>query len=578
MTSAVPAEFTYAAYHRPIHGGHDPTPVKQLSQKAQHTVTQVPESPSVSQRIIPDRVSQKDSESIVQDSLNYRPPAPARPRTSLLGFLEQSVPLENIQLVTGSHKEQEVVFASAQSPADHSPAAQSLAAQTPVIAQSSIEAPTLVRSAPERHTFEKDSIQLPPSKQLHSQNKAAPAYLGIDQLPTASQQPTVTAIQTQAHSSAYAEPDDDDEEEIQECISVRSQPVVPPAKPNSPAGVPFISPRANPIYSATRLNHSAPSDINVPTFSSPTTSNMPPKASSVKAAKPASQARKPATTTSKKSSTSAPPVPELVNQGETSAVAILRQRKAGGTSQTNTTKQASQTLSQAVSRGGTSQKTSARPPQAATNKPATKPGPEPSTKQLSRRTEVPETSDEFELSPDPDASDQGADVRRPVIEKSKTTKTNKTTAASIPPSKGVKSKSKKQAAKVADSDEDDDDEDYSAPKTNKSRAGASTRASTRAQTQKVNKHGEIKVSTQRTTENDTMRVEKRASRKPVSSDREEPGEFEESVTHINSGGATESRLATRAPPAEPPAAEEAKARRRTQRETQLFEAISSPDR
>jgi hypothetical protein len=575
MASAVPAEFTCAAYHRPIHGGHDPTPVKQLSQKAQHTVTQVPESPSISQRTVPDRISHKDSESIVQDSLNYHPTAPARPSTSLFDFLEESVPLENNQLVPGSHKEQEVVFASVQSPADHCPAARSPAAQTPVIAG----APSLVRSPPESHTFEEDSIPLPPSEQLHSQDKAAPAYLGLDQLPTASQQPTVAAIQTQAHSSAYAEPDDDDdEEEIQECISVRSQPVVPPAKPNSPAGVPSISPGANPIYSATRPNHSAPSDLNVPTYSSSDTSNMPPKASSVKAAKPASQARKPATTTSKKSFKSAPPVPELVNQGETSAVAILRQRKAGEISQTNTTKQASQAVSQPVSRGGTSQKTSVRSSQAATNKPATKLVPKLPTKQTSRKIEAPGARDEFGLSPDPDAADQGADVQRPVTQKSKTAKADRTTAVSIPPSKGGKSKSNKQAAKVADSDEDDDDEDYSAPRTTKSRAGATTRVSTRAQTQKANKPGEINVSTQRTTANDTMRVEKRTSRKSVSPDREELEEFENSVTHINSDGATGPRLVTRAPPAEPPAGGEAKARRRTQRETELFEAISSPDR
>jgi hypothetical protein len=561
MASAVPAEFTHAAYHRPIHGGHDPTPVKQLSQKAQQTVTQVPESPSVSQRTVPDRTSQKESESIVQDSLGYRPAAPGRPPTSLLDFLEQSVPLESNQLVPGSHEEQGVVFASAQSPG----------AQIPAIAQSSIQAPALVRSLLERHTFEEDSVQLPPSEQLHSQSKAAPGYLGNDQLPTASQQHTVTAIQTQAHSSAYAEPDDDDKEEIQECITVSSQPVAPPAKPSSPAEAPFIPLRANSIHGATPLNQSAPSDLNVATFNSLTSPNMPPKASSTKAAKPASQARKAATTTSKKSAKSAPPVPELVNQGETSAAAILRQRKAGGTSQTNTTKQASQAVSQAVSRGTTSQKTSARPSQAATNKPGSKLPP----KQTSRKIEVPGARNEFEFSPDPDATDQSADVQRG---KSETIRIKETTAASMPPSKGGKSKSKKQAAKAPDSDEDDDDGDYSAPKTNKSRTGATTQASTRAQTQKVIKHAETNVSTQRTTASNILRVEKRTSRKPVSSDREELEDFEDSVTHINSGGATGSQVATRAPPAKPLAVEEAKARSRTPKETQLFEAISSPDR
>jgi hypothetical protein len=44
MASAVSAELSHAAYHRPIHGGHDPTPVKQPSQKTQHIITQVPRS------------------------------------------------------------------------------------------------------------------------------------------------------------------------------------------------------------------------------------------------------------------------------------------------------------------------------------------------------------------------------------------------------------------------------------------------------------------------------------------------------------------------------------------------------
>jgi hypothetical protein len=99
---------------------------------------------------------------------------------------------------------------------------------------------------------------------------------------------------------------------------------------------------------------------------------------------------------------------------------------------------------------------------------------------------------------------------------------------------------------------------------------------------------------------DVTRIEKRVSRKPTPSDREKIEDFEDSVTHINSNGADEPRLATQAQPAkrpavkiakpptvesaktpaaeaaEAPAVESAKPRRKTERETQLFNAISSP--
>jgi hypothetical protein len=592
MASAVPVELSHAAYHRPIHGGHDPTPVKQPSQKTQHIIiTQVPRSPSISQRPVPNHVSQKDSESIVHDSLEYRPPAPARPPNTLLDFLEQSVPIEKSQLATKSHQKQAV--------ASNLPSTQPL-----VIAQSSIEAPLPDHPSFEDHAIEEDSIQLPPPEHFRFENKATPQDSDKDQHPTLSQKHGVTANQTRANSSAPTRPDDN--EDIQDCITVRPQPVTPPAKPdatrisNSPAQAPSVLRQVEDLYSATPLRRIASPSLNVPAANGPTTPIMPPKASKPKASTSASQKRKSATTTSKKASKPAPPVPNIVNQGETSAAASLRQMKAGGNSQTNTTKQVLKAVPEAISGTRASQKTSARPSQATTNKPAAKPGPKRPIEKPSRRTEVPEGYGEYDLPPDPDIAESPAEPQDPARDKAIQTKPTKTTAAS---NKNAKTKSKNQAAKAPDTDEDDNDKDYSAPKTNKSKGATATRASTRAHTKEIAKNNGLNVATQHTAQSDAPKTKKRAPPKPVPSDPEGIEDFEDSVTHINSDGAAKPRPATQAQPVKapvvnttkpasvkavhPPALESAKApavgidetvkpRRRTDRQTQLFNAISSP--
>ena len=512
MAPAVPAELSQAKYYLPINGSHNPTPLKQPSQRAQDTATQVPRSPSVSQRPLPDHVSQKDSESIVHDSLDYSLPAPAYPPRPLLDFLEQSVLIETRQLEGASYEKQVITLGPS--------------AQLPVIAQSSLEVYLREHSSSEDHVIEEDSIQLPPLQEHSlSEENATPEDPGKAHITTSSEKHTVTANQTQAHSPVHIEPDDEDTEEIQDCTTVLSQPPAPPTNsevskaPKTPTEVPSVS-------------RSAITGINPP--------SMPPKGSTTKAI--TSQPRKSASTTSKKSSKPAPRLPDIVNQGETSAVAILQQRKAGGTSQSNTTKQ-----------------TSARPSQAPTTKSSSKPTTKSTqqrqtqsqnvpTKQPSHKTKPPVERGEFDLSPDPD-------VEPSVARQRDKTKQAKATETAAPSKKSIKSRSKRQAAKVSDTDGDDDDEDYSAPKPQKSRGATTTRASTRARTKEANK-------------------------KPASTDREqeETEDFEDSVTHINSGGASESRLATRAQPAKPPALEEAKPRRRTAKETQLMmEALTSPD-
>jgi hypothetical protein len=570
MASPVPAEISHAAYHRPIHGGHNPTPVKQPSQRTQHIITQVPESPSITQRPITQHASQKDSESIVHDSLEVRPSAPARPPppNTLLEFLEQNVPIQKTRLVTESHQKQGVLVATNPPPS-----------RQPIIAQSSIEAPLPDHPSSEDHAIEEDSIQLPPPEHLHPENKAAPQDSDKDQPPTLSQKQAVTANQTRANSSAHAEPDE--VEEIQDFITVRPQPVTPPAKPD-----------------ATRASNSpTSSDLNLPAANGFTTPSMPPKASKPKASTSASQKRKSATAASKKSSKPAPPLPDIVNQGETSAAVSLRQMKAGGNSQTNTTKQISEAVPETASRTRSSQKISARPSQATTNKSAAKLGPKLPIEKPSRRTEAPEGYGEYDLPPDPDVAEGSAELQLPDRDRSKSTKTTKTTAA---PNKSGKGKPRKQAAKASDTDDDGDDKDYSVPKTNKSRGAITTRASTRAQTQRIARNKGSNVPTRNTTVSDVTRIEKRVSRKPTPSDREKIEDFEDSVTHINSNGADEPRLATQAQPAkrpavkiakpptaesaktpaaeaaEAPAVESAKPRRKTERETQLFNAISRP--
>lgn len=572
MASAVPAELSQAKYYRPIHGSHNPTPVKQPSQKALHSITQVPRSPSISQRPLLDHVSQKDPESIVHDSLEYQPPAPARPPRVLLDFLEESVPIETRQLEAVSCEKDVIALGPS--------------AQPPVIAQSSFEVPLREHSSSADHAIEEDSFQVLPQN-LFSEKNTTPGVLGKHQLRTSSSKHAVTANETQAHSSVHVDTDsDDDGEEIQDCITVRSQPIDPPAKSSSrvakiPNKVPSAFREVEENQSATPLESTEYFHLGVTAPTSLTTPSMPPKRSTAKAA--TSQPKKSIGTTSKKSSKPAPPLPDIVNQGETSAVAILRQRKSGGTSQSNTTKQASATALEAIPKTGASQKTSARPPQIPAAKSSIKTTTKPTqhesqripTKQPSRKIETPADRGEFELSPDPDV-EQSAEPSRLERGKSKQTKATKTVA---PSKKGNKSQPKKQAAKVPDTDRGDDDEDYSAPKPQKLRAAPTTRASTRAQTKKANRDDGFDVPTQNITTSDATRTEKRVSQNPGSTDREkeEIEDFEESVTHINSAGASQTQLATRVQPSKSPALEEAKPRR-SEKETQLMQALTSPDR
>jgi hypothetical protein len=542
MAAAVPAELSQAKYHCPIHASQEPTPAKPPSQKAPHSITQVPRSPSISQRPVPNHLSQKDSESIVHDSLDYRPPAPAPPPNPVLDFFEQSVPINNGQLERDSYEEKAI---SLNPPA-----------QSPIVAQSPVKTSSHEHRLPsDFHAVKAHPIQLPPQEHSPPGKDATSEDPAKDQLPTSSQNHAVSAKQTQAHHRLCTGSDDD--EEIQDCITVRSQPATAPTKAEA---------------TRTPLARTAFSQPNVTATTGLITPSMPPKASSTKSTTYASQTRKNASTTSKKSSKPAASLPDIVNQGETSAVAILRQRRSGGTSQTNTTTQTSEVEPAAVSRPRASQNNSARQSQAPAKKSAAKSTTKPaqqrqtqsqklSINQPSRRIEAPEGRSEFSMSPD--VVDQPAGLQRPEKGKSK-------------PTKGSKSQPKNKAAKAPDTDEDDD-ENY-APKAYKAAGGTTTRANTRARTLKASKDDGLKIPTRDTTASGATKLQERVSRKPASSDREEIEDFEDSVTHINSGGAVGPRHATQAQSAKPTAIEEVKPQRRTDRSTQLMAAIHSPDR
>ncbi|KAG9588847.1 hypothetical protein KCU86_g5753, partial [Aureobasidium melanogenum] len=578
MASPTPAGIKTAVYHCPINASSDPTPLKPPSQKSQY-ITQVPRSPSVSQRFRPSAASQTHSDDFVQDSLEHHPPAPARQPSTFLDFLKQSGPIENSQPANTS--------------CDQDPVASHLQSQDQAVAQGSIEGLSPRHLLSENHTIEEDSVQVPPPAHLPSQVNTV-SIADETERRTPSQTQAITEHLTRAHTHVHTESDDDDEEEIRDCIIVRSRPATPPAAEfgtrkttNSSAGRSSASRRSEDIYSVTPLNRTGFLHPNVSATTGYTTPSMPPKASTTKGTKSASQSRRAASKASKKSSKPAPPLPDIVNEGETSSIAILRNMRAGGTSQANTTREASKTMPKVVSGTETSQKSSVRPIQAPTNKPVTKFAqqhqsrpPVPSTKELSHGAELPEGRDEFGYSPDPVASKRPAVPWHPEDEKVKSTKTAKSTGASLSLSKkSSKIQPKKKATKASESDEDDDDEEYSAPKTYKSKTTITTRASTRAQTQTVTENDGPNVSTRKTTASNTTRKELSMSRKTAPSHGgEEIEDFEDSVTHINSGGAASPQPTTLSSPAKPTAIKQKKTRRATEKEAQLMrDAISSPE-
>lgn len=579
MAPATSAALKTAVYHCPINASSDPTPVKPPSQKAQY-ITQVPKSPSVSQPSHPRAASQNHPDDFVQDSLDNHPSAPAPQPSIFLDFLKQSGPIEITQPVDPL--------------CDQRLTASPLQSQAQVSSQRSVEGLPPKYLPSENHTIEEDSVQAPPPAHLPSQDITADNPAKI-QSRTSSQRQIITEDLTQAHTLVHTELDDNDnDEETQDCVTVRARPATPSAakldtceSTKSSAGVSSVSRRTEDIYGATPANRPGFSHPNISVATGITTPSMPPKTSTTKGTKSASQSRKAASTTSKKSSKPAPPLPDIVNQGETSSTSILQKLRAGGTSQANTTRQTSEAMPKVVPRTETSQKSSTRPVQASAKKPATKSSqqrqsrsPAPSIKEPSRGAELPAGRHEFDFSPDPVAPTHAAVPWRPEEEKVKPAKVAKSKTASLSQGKKTnKRQPKTKATKASESGEDDEDEEYSAPKTYKSRTSITTRASTRAQTQTITQNDGLNVSTRKVTASNATRKETLVSRKTAPSRRsEEIEDFEDSVTHINSGGTASPRLTTLAPPAKPPAIKLTKTRSMTEKEAQLMhDAVSSPN-
>lgn len=577
MAPATSVGLKTAVYHCPINASSDPTPVKPPSQKTQY-ITQVPESPSVSQRSRAGAASQSHPDDFVQDSLENHPPAPPAPHrqpSTFLDFLKQSGPTENTQ--TANATCDQVSIASCRASHDQ------------IIDQGSIEGFSPKHLSSENHITEEDSVQVPPPAHIPFQDITADIAV-TTQARTSSQRQAITEDLTQTHIPVQIEPEGNDyNEEIEDCIVVRSRPATPPVGPNtrkgtnSSADVSSASQRIEDIYGATPVNHTGFSCPDVSATTGFTTPSMPPKTSTTKGTTSASQSQKATSTSSKKSSKHAPPLPDIVNQGETSSTSVLQKMRAGGTSQANTTRQALEGMPRVVAGTETSQKSSTRPVQA----PATKSSqrrqgrpPAPSTTEPSHGAELPAGRGEFDLSPDPVAATRSAAPWRPEEGKAKPTKTTKPTSVSLPQSKkSSKSQPKRKAAKASESSGDDKDEEYSAPKSYKSRTAFTTRASTRAQTQTITKDRGINISARTVTASNVTPDRMPVSRKTASSHRgEEIEDFEDSVTHINSGGAASPQLTTLSQPAKPRATKPTKTRRMTEREAQLMhDAISSPD-
>ncbi|KAK6002308.1 hypothetical protein QM012_001946 [Aureobasidium pullulans] len=579
MALATSAGSKTAVYHCAINASSDPTPLKPPSQKTQY-ITQVPESPSISQRARPIAASQSHSDDFVQDSLDHHPPAPARQPSTFLVFLKQSGPTEDSQPANASCE---------QSPIASHPQSQGL-----VIVQSPLKESPSKQLSSQNQIIEEDSVQIPPPAHLLSQKNTT----GIPVKPQSwipFQRQANTEERSQAHTPSRTEPDDDDDdEETQDCIVVRSRPASPPAArfgtrktTKSPAGLSSVSRSSENIYDTTPLSRTGLSHPNVSATTGFTTPSMPPKVSTTKGTTSTSQSRKAASTASKKSSKAAPPLSNIINEGETSSAALLRNRKAGGVIQANTTRQGSEAVPKTVPGTKTSQKSAAHPVQAPASRTAMKSAqqgqsrpPAASTNEPSREAELPESRGEFDFSPDPVTTKRAAVPWRPEEGKVKPAKIPKSTAASLSlGKKSSKSQPKKKATKASESEEDNDDAEYSAPRTYKSKTYITTRASTRAQTQSVTQNDELNVSTRNTVASKTTRKQLPMSLKAASSRREEEIEdFENSITHINSGGAASPQPATESPPAKPLAMKQAKTRRMTEKEAQLMhDATSSPN-
>ncbi|THV66691.1 hypothetical protein D6D28_08139 [Aureobasidium pullulans] len=558
----------------PINANSNPTPVKTPSQEA---YTQVARSPVILRKpryIVP---SQED---IVQDSLERHPPKPAHQPKSLPNLFEATTPVDNDQTVRDSYGAKSV---ASDPPSQNQP--------------SSTQRPSVGAHLPDQGLSENNlvdhSIEVDHSAHSPSENVIQNETVQPQTFESIESQKDVALRESLKVQRVEHIPSDDNEhdEDIADCIQVRIPPSPKLDSTKSSTGDISASRQDEEIDSKTSLNPTGTSQRGVSATTAPTTPSMAPKASiskgTSKSKTPANQSQKRAS----QSRSSQPPNSEITNRGETSATVLLRQMRAGATSQNDVRRQvlipALPLLSVAPTKP--SQKASARPSQATIKKPSVKISRQNQDKSQDRSRKLPKRQESRNTEPSDDAIDEYAVPQSGQKRFAKPLQKIRPAAPSVPPVSKGKSLSKRQTVNAPETDEDDDDDDevYKAPKTNTSKAGPEkreTRSSTRLQTGKITKDTRLNVPTRNTTNEAAKKVEraeKPVPRQPPTSRVakaqrvEELEDFEDSVTHVNSDRVAKLQPAVRPRTAIPPA-EQRKPRPVTDKGAKLMHAISSP--
>ncbi|THY31406.1 hypothetical protein D6D01_02893 [Aureobasidium pullulans] len=575
MAPATTHRLIEATFKYPINANSNPTPVKTPSQEA---YTRVARSPVILRK---PRYIVRSQEDVVQDSLERHSPKPAHQPKSLPNLFEATTPVDNDQTVQDSQRAKSVASdppSQIQPSSTHRP---SVGAHLPdqglsenILVDHSIEVNHSAHS-PSENVIQNDTIQPQNYEPIESQKDVA-------------LRPSLK-VQRVAHIPS------DDDEDIADCIEVRTSPSPKLDTTKSSTGDRSASQQDEEIDSKTSLNANGTSERVVSATTAPTTPSMAPKASiskgTSKSKTPANQSQKRAS----QSRSSQPPNSEITNRGETSATVLLRQMRAGATSQNDVRRQVLNPDLPHLSVAPTkpSQKASARPSQATIKKPSVKTSRQNQNKNQDKSRKLPKRQESRNTEPSDDAMDEYDVPQSGQKRLARPLQKIRPAAPSVPSIGKGKSQSKKKTVKAPETDEDDDNDDddddevYKAPKTNTSKAGLAkreTRASTRLQTDKVTKDTQLNVSTRnRSTEaaKKAEKAEKLVPRQPLTSRVakaqriEEPEDFEDSVPHANSDRVGKLQPAVQPRTAIPPA-EQRKPRPVTDKGAKLMHAISSP--
>lgn len=577
MAPATSHRLIEATFKYPINANSNPTPVKTPSQEA---YTQVARSPVILRKpryIVP---SQED---IVQDSLERQSPKPAHQPKSLPNLFEATTPVDNDQTVRDSQGAKSV---ASDPPSQNQPS---------LGPQHSVEAHLPDQGLPENnlvdHSIEANHSAHSPSENVIQNDTVQPQnFEPIESQKDVALRQSLKVQRVEHIPSDDNEHDEHDEhdEDIADCIQVRIPPSLKLDTTKSSTGDRSASHQDDEIDSKTSLNPTGTSQREVSATTAPATPSMAPKAS---ISKGNSKIKTPANQSQKRASQSQPPNSEITNRGETSATVLLRQMRAGATSQNDVRRQVLKPALPYTSVAPTkpSQKASARPSQATIKKPSVKTSRQNQDKSQDKSRKLPKRQESRNTEPSDDAIDEYAVPQSGQKRLAKPLQKVRPAAPTVPPVSKGKSQSKRQTVNAPETDEDDDDDDevYKAPKTNTSKAGPEkreTRAITRLQAGKITKDTRLNVPTRNTTNEAAKKVEKAekavprqppTSRVAKAQRVEEAEDFEDSVTHVNSDRVAKLQPAVRPRTAIPPA-EQRKPRPVTDKGAKLMHAISSP--